>query len=123
MEIGGRDIAFKYAGDEDQFIRDTLAVCRRHWPQMVVEFDNSNTFYVHNDRESFLYWEGKTEVRWWENDDDVDDVEMICFIYNHDVVTMVMDEGWEEGSVALIVADMKKLGERPQSVADCTLVS
>jgi hypothetical protein len=107
MEIGGVDIIFKYNGTYDKFVADTLAVCRQHWPEMIVEFNADPSFFVHNTKDSFIYWEcmnNEIEAEKGESDD----YQLIHFIYCEEP-TMVVDTHWEEKTAAKIVKEVKQL--------------
>jgi len=118
MEIGGEDILFGYGGNYAQFVKDVLGVCLHHWPKMVVEFDDDQTFYVYRSRESFLRWEGGDEmVQFWKGSEEGPyhgDERMICFILSDSAhyqgATAVVDENWEsEKTIVAIMDEVKKL--------------
>ena len=83
MQIGGYDILFKTHGTYPDVEAAVLNACKSQWPDMVVEYDSSQEFFVYEDQAAQDAWDNDVQ----------NDNKMIYIMYdkNDCDLTLVVD--------------------------------
>lgn len=95
MEIHGSDIVLDGKPPTKEII---LAVLLGFWPQLIVENDENDDFFVYMDQRAKDSWDGKG----WADDNDAD---MIYFLPREKQLTIVIDDN---GDLMYMVEAVKK---------------